>query len=159
MSAIVTDQFRINNAGNFLGDVNNSANSYYVFVGLSNPGIPNNPNAFGRNESVAKWNQESTRKKPIDNINYLNHVRDTMIFGKKITSDNIRRVVRKINWVKDTTYDMYRHDYSSENEAPNGRTSWLLGHAGPAPAAASPGEECRWTARAKNALKCSQRWH
>ena len=47
MSAIVTDQFRINNAGNFLGDVNNSANSYYVFVGLSNPGVPN---AFGRNE-------------------------------------------------------------------------------------------------------------
>ena len=35
MSAIVTDQFRINNAGNFLGDVNNTANSYYVFVGLS----------------------------------------------------------------------------------------------------------------------------
>ena len=39
MSAIVTDQFRINNAGNFLGDVNNSANSYYVFVGLSNPSV------------------------------------------------------------------------------------------------------------------------
>ena len=125
MSAIVTDQFRINNAGNFLGDVNNSSNSYYVFVGLSNPSVANNPNAFGRNESVAKWNEESTRKKPVDNINYLNHVRDTMIFGKKITSDNIRRVVRKINWVKDTTYDMYRHDYSSNNQAPNGKTSRL----------------------------------
>ena len=125
MSAIVTDQFRINNAGNFLGDVNNSSNSYYVFVGLSNPSVANNPNAFGRNESVAKWNEESTRKKPVDNINYLNHVRDTMIFGKKITSDNIRRVVRKINWVKDTTYDMYRHDYNSDNLAPNGKTSRL----------------------------------
>ena len=72
MSAIVTDQFRINNAGNFLGDVNNSSNSYYVFVGLTNPSVINNPNAFGRNESVSKWNEESTRKKPIDNINYLN---------------------------------------------------------------------------------------
>ena len=125
MSAIVTDQFRINNAGNFLGDVNNTANSYYVFVGLSNPSVVNNPNAFGRNESDAQWNDQSTRKSPVDSINYLNHVRDTMIFGKKITSDNIRRVVRKINWVKDTTYDMYRHDYSSSNKAPNGQTARL----------------------------------
>ena len=125
MSAIVTDQFRINNAGNFLGDVSNTANSYYVFVGLSNPSVNGVPNAFGRNESDAKWNDETTRKKPVDSINYLNHVRDTMIFGKKITPDNIRRVVRKINWVKDTTYDMYRHDYSSDNQAPNGQTSRL----------------------------------
>jgi len=125
MSAIVTDQFRINNAGNFLGDVNNSANSYYVFVGLSNPSVNGVPNAFGRNESDAKWNDQTTREKPVDNINYLNHVRDTMIFGKKITSENVRRVVRKITWTKDTTYDMYRHDYSSENQAPNGKTSRL----------------------------------
>ena len=125
MSAIVTDQFRINNAGNFLGDVSNTTNSYYVFVGLSNPSVNGVPNAFGRNESDAKWNDETTRKKPVDSINYLNHVRDTMIFGKKITPDNIRRVVRKINWVKDTTYDMYRHDYSSDNQAPNGQTSRL----------------------------------
>ena len=125
MSAIVTDQFRINNAGNFLGDVNNSANSYYVFVGLSNPSVNGVPNAFGRNESDAKWNDQTTREKPVDNINYLNHVRDTMIFGKKITPDNVRRVVRKITWTKDTTYDMYRHDYSSENQAPNGKTSRL----------------------------------
>ena len=125
MSAIVTDQFRINNAGNFLGDVNNSANSYYVFVGLSNPSVNGVPNAFGRNEDDAEWNDQSTRKSPVDNINYLNHVRDTMIFGKKITPDNIRRVVRKINWVKDTTYDMYRHDYSPSNKAPNGQTARL----------------------------------
>ena len=71
MSAIVTDQFRINNAGNFLGDVNNTANSYYVFVGLSNPSVVNNPNAFGRNESDAQWNDQSTRKSPVDSINYL----------------------------------------------------------------------------------------
>jgi|TARA_B100002051_G_scaffold131005_1_gene124577 hypothetical protein len=125
MSAIVTDQFRINNAGNFLGDVNNSANSYYVFVGLSNPSVNGVPNAFGRNASDSEWNDQSTRKSPVDNINYLNHVRDTMIFGKKITPDNVRRVVRKITWTKDTTYDMYRHDYSASNKAPNGQTPRL----------------------------------
>ena len=97
MSAIVTDQFRINNAGNFLGDVNNSENSYYVFVGLSNPSAAVRSSvAFGRNANNAQWNSDITRKKPIDNFNYSNHVKDTMIFGKKITSDNVRRVVRKV---------------------------------------------------------------
>ena len=64
MSAIVTDQFRINNAGNFLGDVNNSLNSYYVFVGLSNPSSKfTSVAAFGRNATDALWNDEFDRKK------------------------------------------------------------------------------------------------
>jgi len=126
MSAIVTDQFRINNAGNFLGDVNNSENSYYVFVGLSNPSADvRSSKAFGRNASNAEWNSDITRKKPIDNFNYSNHVKDTMIFGKKITSDNVRRVVRKVTWTKETRYDMYRHDYSESNLASNGKTARL----------------------------------
>ena len=126
MSAIVTDQFRINNAGNFLGDVNSSENSYYVFVGLSNPSAAVRSSvAFGRNANNAQWNSDITRKKPIDNFNYSNHVKDTMIFGKKITLDNVRRVVRKVTWTKETRYDMYRHDYSESNLASNGKTARL----------------------------------
>jgi len=126
MSAIVTDQFRINNAGNFLGDVNNSENSYYVFVGLSNPSAEvRSTVAFGRNATDNAWNDDTTRKKPIDNFNYLNHAKDTMIFGKKITSDNVRRVIRKVEWTKETRYDMYRHDYSNDNLTPNGKTARL----------------------------------
>jgi hypothetical protein len=37
MSAIVTDQFRILNANNFVESIDSSSNSYYVFLGLSNP--------------------------------------------------------------------------------------------------------------------------
>ena len=37
MPAIVTDQFRILNANNFVESVENTNNSYYVFIGLSNP--------------------------------------------------------------------------------------------------------------------------
>ena len=126
MSAIVTDQFRINNASNFLGDVNSSENSYYVFVGLSNPSAEvRSTVAFGRNADLAKWNSDTTRKKPIDNFNYSNHVKDTMIFGKKITPDNVRRVIRKVTWTKETRYDMYRHDYSESNLSPNGKTARL----------------------------------
>ena len=37
MSAIVTDQFRILNANNFVASVEDTNNSYYVFLGLANP--------------------------------------------------------------------------------------------------------------------------
>ena len=113
MAAIVTDQFRINNASNFLGDVNDTSNSYYVFVGLSNPGISN---AFGRAANDSTWN--SSTPNPTDDFNYLNHSKDTMIFGKKITPDNIRRVIRKITWTSGNRYEIYRHDYNSSNASP-----------------------------------------
>ena len=34
--AIVTDQFRIANAKNFIDSVNNETDSYYMFMGLAN---------------------------------------------------------------------------------------------------------------------------
>ena len=113
MAAIVTDQFRINNASNFLGNVSDTSNSYYVFVGLSNPGVAN---AYGRATNDSTWN--SSPPNPTDDFNYLNHSKDTMIFGKKITTDNIRRVVRKITWASGTRYEMYRQDYSATNQSP-----------------------------------------
>jgi len=121
MAAIVTDQFRINNASNFLGDISDTSNSYYVFVGLSNPGISN---AFGR-ASSSDWNSDGTRPNPTDNINYLNHSKDTMIFGRKINIDNARRVIRKQTWTKGTQYEIYRHDYSVNNLSPKTKSSRL----------------------------------
>ena len=83
MAAIVTDQFRILNANNFVETVENSTNSYYVVVGLANATTP--VVGFGRSSD---WNTETPN--PIDSINYTNHVGDTMSFGKKVTSDNVR---------------------------------------------------------------------
>lgn len=112
MSALVTDQFRILNATNFVNSVNDTSNAYYVFVGLSNP--TNNGNGgFGRDSN---WN--TTPPNPIDNIDYLNHYSSTILFGKKIASANIRRVIRKINWSSGQRYEMYRPDYSVINPSP-----------------------------------------
>ncbi len=36
MAAIITDQIRILNAGNFVAGVSNASNSYYSFIGLTN---------------------------------------------------------------------------------------------------------------------------
>ena len=116
MAAIVTDQFRILNASNFIDSVLDSNNSYYVFLGLSNPAIV----GFGR---TSDWDDDIPN--PVDNLEYYSHYRDTALFGKKITSSNIRRVIRNVTWTSNTSYDMYRHDYSIYNPAPNSNLSRL----------------------------------
>lgn len=109
MSAIVTDQFRILNASNFVESIENSSNSYYVFVGLPNPSIV----GYGR---TADWN--TNVPVPLDGFSYQNHALDVMMFGRKVSSANVRRIIRRIDWVSGTKYEIYRHDYSVLNPSP-----------------------------------------
>lgn len=109
MPAIVTDKLRILNATSFVNSVNDASNSFYVFVGLSNPAT----SGFGRS---ATW--DSNTPNPTDNTDYLNHYKSTVLFGKKVTTGNIKRVVRKITWQSGRQYEMYRPDYSSINPSP-----------------------------------------
>ena len=53
MSAIITDQFRILNANNFVESVENINNSYYVFIGLPNPAGTGSLVGYGRSSD---WN-------------------------------------------------------------------------------------------------------
>ena len=115
MAAIITDQFRILNANNFVESIENSSNSYYAFLGLPNPTV-----GFG---GTSTWN--SNTPSPIDNFNYSSHYHDTMMFGKKITDSNARRVIRRIDWSSNTKYEMYRHDYSLEKPSPITNSSRL----------------------------------
>ena len=116
MSAVVTDQFRIANATSFIESVLDDNNSYYVFLGLPNPTVA----GFGRTTTVNDWPLA-----PVDNLSYQTSYRDSMLFGKKINTANIRRVVKKHIWSQNTRYDMYRHDYSSTNLTPNSKTTNL----------------------------------
>jgi hypothetical protein len=109
MAAIVTDQFRVLNSKNFLDSVRDPSNSYYIFLSLPNP----TQVGFGR---TSTW--DSAIPTPEDSFNYLDHVKDTILFGKRITSDNIRRLIRKVSWEKNTIYELYRHDYSVQNPSP-----------------------------------------
>lgn len=111
MAAIITDQFRVINANNFVDSVIDGTNSYYTFLGLANPTIA----GYGR---TSTWNSTTVQPpSPIDNISYVNHVYDTMLFGRKILPGDVRRLVRKVQWTKGTSYDMYRHDYSTNNRS------------------------------------------
>ena len=114
MSALVTDQFRILNATNFIDSIDN--NSYYVWVGLPNPQIYT---GFGRDvDWESPDNSDGIIPNPIDNFTYLSHYEDTLMYGKKITSLNTRRVVKRIDWESGVRYDMYRNDYSVNNVSP-----------------------------------------
>ena len=113
MSAIVTDQFRILNANNFVESVENTNNSYYVFVGLSNPTGSDTVVGYGRS---GDWN--SNTPAPIDSFSYRSHSGDTMMFGKKVSSANIRRIIRRVDWISGNRYEIYRDDYSATNQSP-----------------------------------------
>ena len=109
MSALVTDQFRILNASNFVESFFDDKNSYYVTVGLPNPSIT----GFGR---TTTWNTNPPA--PIDNFQYTSHSGDVMMFGKKVSSSNVKRLIRRIDYVQGDRYEMYRHDYSILNPSP-----------------------------------------
>ena len=112
MPAIVTDQFRILNASNFVAGVSSATNSYYISVGLPNP----EPASVGFGRSN---NYDTATPNPVDSFSQIAHIGDTTQFGKRVTEANVRRLVRRIDWTKGVKYDMYRQDYSSTNTAPN----------------------------------------
>ena len=91
MPAIVTDQFRILNANNFVESVENTNNSYYVFIGLSNPTGAPTLAGYGR---TSDWNSSDKTPAPTDSFSYRAHSGDTMMFGKRVSSANIRRIIR-----------------------------------------------------------------
>lgn len=112
MSAIITDQIRILNAKNFVAGVSSSSNSYYTFVGLTDPTI-----------IQATWNNNPPA--PIDSFSDQNDYYDTMIALKKVTASDVKQVVRKNSWSSGTTYDYYRPDYSINNPPKNGQGTTL----------------------------------
>ena len=115
MPAIVTDQFRILNANNFVESVENTNNSYYVFIGLSNPTGAPTLAGYGR---TTDWNTSDKTPAPTDSFSYRAHSGDTMMFGKKVSSANIRRIIRRVDWASGNRYEIYRDDYSAANPSP-----------------------------------------
>ena len=102
MAAIITDQIRILNAKNFVAGVSTSTNSYYSFVGLTDP-------------TAIQSDWDNDPPSPIDNFTNHNDFWDTAIALKKINSSDVKQVVTKNSWTSGTTYDYYRHDYSITN--------------------------------------------
>jgi hypothetical protein len=110
MPAIISDQFRILNAANFVAGVADTTQSYYTFLGLPNSGD------VGLGYGTTDWN--SNTPAPKDGFKEYNDVYDTMIALKKMGTGDIKRMVRKYSWVAGTVYEMYKHNYTRENLSP-----------------------------------------
>jgi len=112
MSAIITDQFRILSAENFLASIASTENSYYSFVGLTNS-----------TDYDSEW--EKNPVSPVDCFDNYNDIWDTIVSLKRINSDDARLIVSKILWESGATYDMYRHDISRFNLSNNTKKTSL----------------------------------
>lgn len=118
MPAIISDQFRILNAENFVKSVSgvgDTTNKYYTFIGL-----PNSTSVQSGGSPIWINNTPS----PLDGFREESQIKESIIAMKQITSQDVRRLVRKVQWVSGNTYEMYRHDYNVYNPTPvTGNTS------------------------------------
>jgi hypothetical protein len=124
MASLVTDQFRIFSAKQFINSLSvplgvsdatagTQRQKMYVFVGRSKDWN------FERFAGVAN---DQNPPVPEDSFNDLCEIYDDMIAMKRITSSDVRQVIKRRTWKSGKIYDMYKHNYSSSNPASNGAT-------------------------------------
>lgn len=119
MPAIISDQFRLMNAETFVKSfvsVGNTANDYYTFIGQ-----PNSSNVYAN--GTIDW--ETNVPPPLDGFEEENEIKETILSLKKVTNDDVRRVVRKVTWRTGQIYEMYKNDYSIYNLTPITNSSSL----------------------------------
>ncbi len=112
MPAIISEQFRVLNAESFVKNFTGAAstsNKYYTFIGQ--------PNSL--NEQANGSPNWGDGLPPLDGFNQENEIKETIIALKKVTENDVRRMIRKVVWTSGTTYEMYRNDYTIYNKTPN----------------------------------------
>ena len=113
MSAIITEKFRQHNANQFVESfTETSGNTYYLFLGKAT--------AFS---STTTGGTDSSPPTPGDSPQDEFRAWDSMLGAKIITSSDIKYAVARRNWANGTTYDMYRHDYTSSNTSTSGSSN------------------------------------
>jgi len=106
MAAIITEKFRLNNAKQFIEDITQSSSVAYSFIGRGHA-----------------WTDDSTPPTPVDSPNDEYDAYRSMVALKKISTSDISHAIVRRDWTSGTTYDEYRHNYSSSNTASSGATN------------------------------------
>ena len=104
MAAIITEKFRLNNAKQFVAEV--GTNNPYVFIGRGHA-----------------WADDSNPPTPVDSPNDEFDAYRNMVALKKVTGTDVTHAIVRRDWTSGTTYDEYRHNYSSSNTASSGATT------------------------------------
>ena len=106
MAAIITEKFRLNNAKQFVEDITQSSSVAYSFIGRGH-----------------SWTDDSTPPTPVDSPNDEYDAYRNMVALKKISTSDISHAIVRRDWTTGTTYDEYRHNYSSSNTSHNSKTT------------------------------------
>ena len=106
MAAIITEKFRLNNAKQFVEDITQSSSVAYTFIGRGHA-----------------WTDDATPPTPVDSPHDEYDAYRNMVALKKISTSDISHAIVRRDWVSGTTYDEYRHNYSSANAASSGATT------------------------------------
>jgi hypothetical protein len=92
--AILSINQNINQANAFIQDVENTRNSYYVFLGKSTP-----------------WSNDSSPPVANGSVDQLElQTYNDLLYGKLITSSDIYNVIPRNNWTANTVYTPYDQD-------------------------------------------------
>ena len=102
MSTISTLDFRVQNVTNFINSLygEDGVNSSYVFIGKPTP-----------------WADENRPPQPKNNLVDFFGAYQQMLSMRRILGNECYPMFRRITWRSGTTFDIYRHDYTSENPA------------------------------------------
>jgi hypothetical protein len=69
---------------------------------------------------VDNWDTELVPPDPLQTQAYLKNVYKTMFVAKKITTNDMSPVIRRVNWTANTIYDYYRDDVDMFEKDENG---------------------------------------
>lgn len=95
---LVTKKFNVHNANKFVDSVSSGDNRYFVYVGKHIPYANGDVNVDAPTDSV----QDSF----ID-------VYDNMVFAKLVTTNDVKHMIRRVEWQPGQVYDEYSHDDST----------------------------------------------
>lgn len=103
MTKLVTSDFNVHNARQFIESIDEpQSDNYYVM--------------FGKHTEYS--GSDSAIETPVNTYKYkLQTIYNDMIFGKKISADDVNLVVNKVLWESNTIYDIYddETDLSDKN--------------------------------------------
>ena len=106
MAAIITEKFRLNNAKQFIEDITQSSSVAYSFIGRGH-----------------SWSDDSSPPTPVDSPNDEYDAYRNMVALKKISTSDVSHAIVRRDWASGTTYDEYRHNYTSSNTSHNSKTT------------------------------------
>ena len=109
MPAIITDQFRILNAETFVGSFSGAGTTSYYYSFLGHPNPTNTSIEYGKTD----W--QTNPPDPRDSFEQESSYHNSMLFMKRITSDDVRMIIPRFNWQSGSIYDRYRHNIDNSN--------------------------------------------